>query len=168
MMCGSETCQVTRFLLVHGDSGVGLVVGTPCVWRSSRFPYSRYLLGSTVDLFISVSPRRLRTISQVSHVKLDFAFHVPLVSGSHLFGVCVARRPQEKWIFWDAWYAHASVHGCRSLLSRTVTCSVLCLSRWRSAGHWLFLEDVFTKLHQSALRFWQSHVQCLGLLRSTC
>ena len=47
-MCGSGTRQVTRFPLVHGDSGVGLVVGTPCVWRSSRFPYSGYLLGSTV------------------------------------------------------------------------------------------------------------------------
>ena len=43
--------------------------------------------------------------------------HVLLVSRSHLFGVCVARRAQENWIFWEmssrclrvqffAWYAH--------------------------------------------------------------
>ena len=50
-MCGSGTRQVTRFPLVHEDSGVGLVVGTPCVWRFRWFPYSGYLLGSTADLF---------------------------------------------------------------------------------------------------------------------
>ena len=27
--------------------------------------------------------------------------HVLLVSSSHLFDVCVARRVQENWIFWD-------------------------------------------------------------------
>ena len=53
-MCGSGTCQVTRFTLVHEDSGVGLVVGTPSAWRSSRFPYSGYLLVSTVDLYIYI------------------------------------------------------------------------------------------------------------------
>ena len=49
------------------------MVSTPCVWQSGRLPYSGYLLGSTVDFFIFVFPRRLRTISQVSHVKLEFA-----------------------------------------------------------------------------------------------
>ena len=72
-MCGSGTRQVRRFPLVREGSGVGLVVGTPCVWQSSLLPYSEYLLGSTVDLFIFVFPRRLRTLSQVSHVKLEFA-----------------------------------------------------------------------------------------------